>query len=968
MMTRKISILIVMLFIGVLGVQTIFAATNGEIQGYIIEATTGSPLPGANISLKGTSIGSASNLDGYFKIQQVPPGAYTIIVSYIGYEKTEQDIMIGVQEVKELNFELQPFVVKGESITVTAQAEGQMVAINQQITAKNIKNVVAADRIQEIPDVNAAESLGRLPGVSIIRSGGEAEKVAIRGLSPRFNNITVDGVQLTSTSTLNRSVSLASIASNTLAGVEVTKAITPDMDANAIGGSVNLKLKEADKGFQADLRLQGGYNGQDDKYNDYKLTGSASNRFLDNKLGVVFSLNAEQVNRGNDELQAAWSKEFSKPFPLNGDRLIFRDKKVLRKRFGITLVTDYELPSGKITFSNFANRLDTDNQIRRIKYPSQGWISYNLLDRPESITDQIVNTLYGEFDIFQTTLDIQLAHSSSNVESEAFDWLFGQDNAISEDAVTDNGFVDARTLDQYATIDHMKTYLVNIGKDFQETTERNLTAALNWKVPFSIGNSVVGYVKMGGKYSHKTRNQDFDQLNTPVGSNHAFLSDEFREQIPEIVNTYTGNNNNVLMSDIIDYDLKVDNFLGGNYEFPLMPRMDILRQMLPIANKEIALRDLTWEWGTGASIINDYNGYEDLTAGYIMSEFNIFNNKVMIRPGIRYEREQHEYTAGLYSYTENDYYDPSMVSDTTSSSLNEFWLPMIHLKYKPLDWLNIRFAQTKTLARPNYRDLTPLRVFNTEDRQVQAGVPSLKPATSWNTDLNVSIYSSYVGLFSVGGFYKDIENMIWSTAVYIPKNGNEEFGLPGEFSNVWYNIPTNNRYNAIVSGFEVDWQSNFWYLPKPLNGIVFNVNYSHINSETKYPYSISERIPGTRPPQFARIDTCSVAALEDQPSDIFNFSFGYDIGGFSARLSYYWQTQTLTSRDKEEIKNKYTEDYRRWDLAVKQNLPWHDLELFFNINNLTDTPDKRFQLSSKYPTYQEYYGRSFALGIRYKFK
>ncbi len=962
---RKIFTLCIFFLIGTVSNRTLFAAASGEIVGTVTDVITGEPLPGANVYIDGTAIGAASDLNGNYHIQRVPPGSYNLKVKYIGYEEMVIAINVSDKEITKINFQLEHVIVAGKTVTITAQAEGQMAAINQQITARNIKNVVAADRIQEIPDVNAAESLGRLPGVSILRSGGEAEKVAIRGLSPRFNNITVDGVQMTSTDERNRSVSLASIASNTLAGIEVSKAITPDMDGGAIGGSVNLKLREADEGMHAELRLQGGYNGHDNKYNDYKLTGLVSNRFFKNNLGIVFSLNAEQVNRGNDELQGSWSKEFDKSFPLNGEKLTLTDRKDLRKRLGATLVADYILPFGKVKFSNFANRLDKESIVRKITYPDQGRIGYNISETPEQTTDQIVNTLYGEFNILQTKIDVQFSHSLSSVESASHDWSFSQDNAISEDAITENGFVDARTLNEFANIDYMKTYLVTISKDNRDTKERDLTASLNWKVPFSFGNSIAGYLKMGGKYNHKSRDQNIDAFDSPIYDTHKFLSDVFREQIPEVVSTYAGANLNVLMADFIDEDFKVDNYLGGKYNFPLMPKMDILRQMYSIAVKEISARDLTWDYDTDKSVLNDYNGFEDLNAFYIMSELNLFDKKLMLLPGVRYEHEKHQYTAALYSYSENDYYYPDLVNDTTATSSNEFFLPMFHIRYQPFNWFNIRLAQTKTLTRPNFRDYTPLRVFNTTDKDVKAGIPSLKPATSWNTDINFSIYSNYIGLFTAGGFYKEIENMIWTTGIYIPKNENEEFGLSDEFSNVWYNIPTNNEHKSYVSGLEFDWQSNFWYLPEPLNGIVFNLNYSHINSETKYPFTISERIPGSRPPKFARIDTFSVADLEDQPADILNLSFGYDIGGFSVRLSFYWQTQTLTSREKEEIKNEYTENYRRWDLAVKQDLPWKGLKLFFNANNLIDTPDRRFQLNSVYPTYQEYYGRSFALGLRY---
>ncbi len=941
-------------------------AQKGDVYGVVVDSVSGDPLPGANIILEGTSIGAAAELTGRYKIQGIPEGTYLVKVRYVGYKEITDSLEVFPGLTTMANFQLNPDMIETLEVTVTAQAQGQVAAINQQLSSNTIKNVVSSDRMEEIPDANIGESLGRLPGVSIIRSGGEADKVTIRGLSPRFNSVSVEGVQMTSTNERNRSVSLASISSNTLAGVEVSKALTPDMDGNAIGGAINLKMKEAKEDFHVDVLAQGGYNEHDDKFNNYKFTTVLSNRILDGNLGFVLSLNAEQVNRGKDELRGSWSKEFEKSFPLNGNWLDLKDQQDLRKRLGATLVLDYVLPFGLLKLSNFASRLDREIAIRKIRYPKQGRVIYNIRDIPEAVTDQMVNSLFGEFNIFHSTLDVQFSHALSNVDSRSNDWSFAQDNAISEDAITPDGFIDARTLDQFASIFPNETYLNGLSKDKRDTKERELTTSFNWRIPFSNFTDLIGgYLKLGGKYSHRTREQDIDSRESPIWDEHRFLHDVFRDEIPDVTSS-GGPNFNVMMGDFMDPDFKVDNFLGGNYLLPAMPRMDVLQRMSNIAEREIADRGLEWDWNTRSSVVDDYEGSEDLKAGYVMAEFNLFNNALMILPGIRYEHSKHEYTAAQYAYSEDDFHSPDLVQDTTESGTNEFWLPMVHLKFSPTDWLDIRIAQTKTLTRPNFRDITPLRIINLQGtKQADGGNPDLKPASSWNTDASISIYTNYTGLFTFSGFYKEIRDLIWTTSFYIPKGEAEVLGLPDHFDGVFFDVPTNNRFNAIVRGFEVDWQAAFWYLPQPFNGLVFNINYSYIFSETKYPDTFSRRIPGTRPPQFARIDTFSVAGLEDQPDNILNLSFGYDFAGFSGRISYLRQARTLTNRSKQEILNVFTEDYERWDITLKQDLPWEGLQVFFDINNVTDSPDKRFQLSEIYPTFHEYYGRSFTLRLRY---
>ncbi len=259
---------------------------NASIKGIVKDEITNEPLPFANVYLEKALYGSATDNEGKYLIKDVPPGTYTLIAKYLGYEKKQFEITLSPGEILEKNIFLSPTQVMGKEIIVTAQAQGQKAAINQQLRATTIMNVISAKSIQDIPDQNAAESVGRLPGVYVQRKGGEGTKVVIRGLSPKYNNITINGVQLSPTDPSNRSVDLSMISPYMLEGIEVTKANTPDMDANAIGGSVNFKLRKAKEGLHYDMMLQGGYNSLKNTYNDFQVMGNVSNRFFKNKLGA----------------------------------------------------------------------------------------------------------------------------------------------------------------------------------------------------------------------------------------------------------------------------------------------------------------------------------------------------------------------------------------------------------------------------------------------------------------------------------------------------------------------------------------------------------------------------------------------------------------------------------------------------------------------------------------------------------
>ena len=148
-------------------------ASDYTISGYVTDTKSEQSLIGANIYIEGTSLGSATDEKGYYKIASVKEGTYTIKVSYIGYETLTDTIQL--DQTSELldgknftkDFKLNYTTIEGNEVTVTAQAKGQMAAINKQLNAKSLVNIISSDRIRELPDANAAETVARVPGVSL---------------------------------------------------------------------------------------------------------------------------------------------------------------------------------------------------------------------------------------------------------------------------------------------------------------------------------------------------------------------------------------------------------------------------------------------------------------------------------------------------------------------------------------------------------------------------------------------------------------------------------------------------------------------------------------------------------------------------------------------------------------------------------------------------------------------------------
>ena len=302
----------------------------------------------------------ATDNDGKYNISNVSPGTYNIKVSYIGYETAERELIVTEEKEYEINFNLKYTTVEGKTVVVTAQARGQMDAINKQLKAKSIKNIVSSDRIQELPESNAAEAVARIPGVSIRREGGEGNKVVIRGLSPKYNKITVNGTSLASTDPDNRSTDISMISQYMLEGIEVTKAGTPDLDGDVLGGTVNFILKKAKAGLHGNIIAQGIYNGLEKEAGDYKYVASLGNRFLNDKLGVLAQIDLENRNRSSHDLSARYDNAPADLDSINSLQfldMILTDMNRSNDRSNSLFVMDYNIQNGNISYSGLNSKI-----------------------------------------------------------------------------------------------------------------------------------------------------------------------------------------------------------------------------------------------------------------------------------------------------------------------------------------------------------------------------------------------------------------------------------------------------------------------------------------------------------------------------------------------------------------------------------------------------------------------------------
>ncbi|NOZ62405.1 MAG: TonB-dependent receptor [Calditrichaeota bacterium] len=951
---------------------TLFAGASGKIIGTVTDTNTGEPLPGANVYLEGTAIGAASNLKGEYSISPVPPGSYTVSVTFIGYKSKKIPIQIETGQTLELNIKLEFDIVKGQTVVITAQAEGQVAAINQQLRSNTISNVVSAERIQELPDANAAESVGRLPGISIKRSGGEGQKIIIRGLAPTYNVITIGGEKIPATDLDDRSVDLNMISPEILAGIEVIKALTPDKDADAFGGIVDFKLANAPEGgFKYNFKFKNGYNAQRNEFGQYKGSLTMSNRYNDEKFGIMVTGNIERAQRGSDQFNASYiiireKREDEEFAPITTDEVKLAYSDEIRKRIGYSILMDYKLPNGRIMLSNFISRLDKNELINYEKWDNEANVHEIRLRERHSQIDVLSNALSGLHHIFAGELDWRISRTASlnrqpfdsrirSRELSAFDfsklpYSFGPDELI---AAANNDY------------DEMFLYEGNFYTE--KSLESDKTAQLNFKLPFTLTTKVSGYVKFGGKHIEKIKERDRGERSSRLDYTALNRHEIFERHHPrygqpgfEYIWDETGWPS---MMNYLDPSSDVENFMNGRYRFgPVMSRNDLnyflnsyLLDSLYITS---SLADL-----------DDYEATESVTAGYIMAELN-FGRAFMFLPGARYEYTRDKMT-GRKGTVPSLHIEPELnspfVSDTSATVAYGRWFPMIHFRVRPTNWFDVRLAYTKTFSRPKFSQMLPKKKVYESEKTVEFGRPDLKPQISNNYDVFLSFYSNNIGLFTIGGFYKEIKDLIFSREGHFILDAEAE-GYTPDLQAHKLSQPENNSFPTKVRGLELEWQTNFHWLPSPFDGIVLNANYSHIWSNTNYPRSfvLREQIPVFPFLKTSVIDTFRTGKMLDQSDDIANIALGYDKGKFSARLSLLYQGRTLSLVGERPELDGYTADLLRLDLSVKYRLTKY-LDFYFNWNNITDEPDESYQSQIKYLTAAEYYGWTMDAGVGLNF-
>jgi len=956
-----------LIFFLILHTVVIGIAQNFSLKGKVIDESTQEPLVGATIQVENTQQGTTTNENGNFILSTLSKPQVELNISSIGYVTLTLNVDLTKQKSNNLTIRLAPSAFELETIEVQGIATGQIKAFIDQKNAENIKNIVSAAQIITFPDLNAAEVMQRIPGVTLQRDQGEGRYVQLRGTPPSLTNFNINGEQVPSPEGSYRFVGMDIIPSDQIENIEVTKVLTPDMDADGIGGSVNIITKSADTEKPTiTATMAAGYNHLRQVPN-YNLQFSYGQRYK--RLGFQLNSSFFENNQGADNIEYKFGKGpyFNTTNQQQGTDNFFvqyreaqlRHYNITRTRISISPTLDYQFNKNHYIFiKGMYNSFKDDEVRRRLVYDLDdplnetyylfGGVEHDVRDR---IKRQELSTisLGGEHKWRNIKLDYQFFYAIARErEPNRIEATFdspGQAIAIDFD-VTDPDYPRAtfpNASNAANATDYENFELDQMLLETSDSKEVLLTPRFNLTFPYALKNGQDGYFKLGAKA--RIRDKKNDIRSQTFGA--------YREQST----LYPGLGAPLNLATIKD-DFQEDNLLNKGYELTFIPGAQNLRDFYEYYPQYFIFdRNESRKNSYNA----DYEFSENIYAAYAMARHNI--GKLMVLAGLRFERTEIEKNQGFGVVLSGGRF---IGIDTISNQrTKDFLLPQVQLRYAVNPNLNIRGALTYTYSRPNYEDVIPSREQDREE--VSIGNPDLEYPRSTNIDFLVERYFK-TSLLSGGLFYKRIEDFVFSFKRF-GREGDPTSGSPL----VEITKPINGN-RSFVYGAELQAQFKFDFL----NGF-----FSDFGLFTNYTYTYSEAYINQRfPANYA--DAVTIDLLNDDLGVFFsttgeekislpgqaqhtaNVALFYDAKKLFVRFSVNYQDAFLYRIGADADLDEYYDESLRLDVTANYQIT-PNINIFTDWVNINNAPLRFYLGEPSRIKQQEFYSWWNRVGVRMKF-
>ncbi|HEX4681433.1 MAG TPA: TonB-dependent receptor [Gemmatimonadaceae bacterium] len=931
-------------------VPVLAQTSTASVSGRVVD-TAGMPLPTAIVHLRGTRSSAMTDGAGHYSLRGVVPGSYVMLVQHIGFAADSQPVIVraGDVSVPDARMQLLSTILAG----VVVEASGRMnetreAALARRSQADNFVVVQSGDEIRSLPNANAAEALARMPGVSTERDEGEGKFVQIRGTEPRLSNVTIDGAHVPGTESQTRIPKLDAVPTDLLGAVEVSETLTADMDADAIGGSVNLVTKTPQGAPRGYFALQGGQQSQLNRTQAQWSLMYGGRTQENGKLGFLLGANYDRNNRSIEDVEPAWTADGSRVFPTEWDQ---RDYLYYRTRTGLGGDLDYRFDGGstvalKGLFSEFHNygtryrfdaALGDDSTGSGATGVGSGATFVRQTERRTPNERMYGFTLNGQSPTSPLSLDW-----GANVAGTRQWNTNSRDNTFEYDGPTGDGvplkydgsdqktpryrFVSAA--DSMASLNPSNYALTQVSIGAGLAKGADIGAHLDGVMHYSLGTNPSA-LKLGLKFRDETKSY--------VNNGQVF--------VPK--SAITLNQVQADYSDPSFYSTVAPGFLMG-----------------PQANEgsmEAYFAAHPEQFTNTTNVVKNqlggYNGSEAIYSAYAMHTSDAGNLHVNL--GLRSEVTHSDYTGHVASKV------GAATSVTTVPGAQTYvdLFPSAQLKYSLDDRSDIRVAVTRGIARPNYFDLAP-HLTGTECPtckfqfgNLSAGNPDLQPQHAWNYDLGIERYLTRGGLMSATVFYKNISDFIYS----------REFVYDGpltEFEGYFGTRPENGG-SARLDGVELTYVQRFYTLPGALSGLGVDMNWTHTDSRADLLADTATTATGLGSP------VARHAPLARQAPNVANAAGTYDLGNVSARLAYQYQGASIYEYGDGSATpdgDVYLYQHGQVDASVLINLTQRaQLQIQgLDLNNAifgfyVGDP------SHAYSIQREVYGRSFIVGMKLGF-
>lgn len=921
------------------------ALAQGTIRGRVTDEM-GLPVPGASVHVAGTTVGASADSAGNYRVGRVPAGPHVVRVLRLGYAPDTALVTVSDGQTTTHDVRLRVSSAVLGQVVVTAQrlGESESSALARRAEAPNVVAVLAGDVIRALPNANAAEAAGRMPGVTTERDEGEGKFVQVRGTEPRLTNVTIDGAHVPGTERGSRVAKLDDVPSDLLAAVEVSKTLTADMDADAIGGSVNLVTKTPEGAPKGYLSGQYGAITLLNK-SQYQAGFAYGGRYgTDGALGVLIGGSADRNNRTSNDLEPAWGMTASgTPIPIEWSQ---RDYVYRRNRYGLGGDVDYRFGGGstlalKGMYSRFEDFGTTyNNDIAIGATPStdpNGSVGDSAVSGPRGYGTGVqvtrmafnrtpIEQLYGGTLSGRTQwggLSARFSLNGSGTTSSLKDYRFspyiydgpgGQGLTVAYDAsnrkIPTYRFVNA----VMATADPANFSLPYSFSIDRKTSGRDLGAAVDFSAPWG------GTGAWGSTFNFGAKVRDEHKQHANLGG---FW--------------FTGNP--IPLTSVLGKfsDPHYYSFIANGFSIGPMPDEPASRRYM-----QTHAADFTNGTDTAGNILASLTGTERIYAAYASNTATAGPLQVYL--GLRMETTRATY--GGHQATRDSVGDVTALVPASGSQSYTDVFPSAQLRYAIGASTNVRAAVTRGIARPDYASLAPSFDYTqgspNDQNNLTIGNPNLRAERSWNYDLLAEHFFPSVGVLSGGVFYKRLTDLILARRF--------TYSGPGIASQLGTQ-PQNGGAGHLL-GFEGEWTQRLVSLPGRWAGLGFDANVTHVDSRALVDAERGREAPVLR-----------------QSPNLANVALTYDFGAVSARAGWAYQGANITSYgDGTATPNGDTYFYAhsQVDASVIYNVS-AKLQAQFQVLNLNNAVFGFFAGSPNqgYAIQREYYGRTIYLGAKY---